>query len=798
MKWIILVLCFFFLSHQSLKAQPPKGSKTPESELLITGKVVEKQSQQAVEFATVVLVHATTKSLLKGTTTQEGGYFELEADSVNFQVEISFIGFEKQVITAFKRKGRHLDLGKIELSNDKALIEDIVVEAERSQMEFKLDKKVFNVGKDLSTAGGSALDVLNNVPSVDVNIEGQVSLRGATGVQILINGKPSILASDESNALGTITADMIEKVEIITNPSAKYEAEGTAGILNIVLKKEEKKGLNGSISLNTGYPHNHSIGFSLNRRTEKFNLFTQLGAGYRSLPRYNDNINSNLVTGTTILSEGIEYRNETFFNGLIGADYHINKYHVLTLSGNFAYEIEGQPSQNDFIQLNNQDQTVAAWTRTENTQATNPKGQYELIYKGEFKDSKEHTLQISALGNFFSKQLHSDFEDRTTEGTRSDNFQQTNTAFKEARYTFQLDYVKPFGKEIKLELGSQYVFLDISNDFAVDDLVNDAWVPNAGLTNTFEYDQQVLAAYATGAYEGKKWGVKLGLRLEHTDLKTLLVQTQESNPQNYTNLFPSAHTSYKINERFSVQAGYSRRIYRPRLWDLNPFFNIRNNFSIRAGNPDLQPEFTDAFELTGIYIFDQLSLNMSVYHRYTTAVVERVSTFEDNVTTVMPMNIGQRNTTGGELNAKYNPNKWLTINADVNYNYFVRQGVFEQTNFDFQASQWSSKLTSKFKLPLDFDAEISGDFRSAVQTVQGNRRENFALNMGIRKKFLKGKAVISLSVRDLLATRNWVNEILQEEFYSYSFSQRGRFITLGFSYGFGKGEAMEYSGGRRR
>lgn len=794
-KLLPILMVLLFSSNTLVLAQP----KTDKG-IRITGRVIEKQSQQPVEFATVVLKHQQTEALLQGVTTQEGGRFDLLADSMNFKVYISFIGFKEQEITQLTLKDGQVDLGTIELSDDSELLEDldVVVQAERSQMEFKLDKKVFNVGKDLSSAGGSALDVLNNVPSVDVDIEGQVSLRGATGVQILINGKPSILASDESNALGTITADMIEKIEVITNPSAKYDAEGTAGILNIVLKKEERKGLNGSVSLNTGWPHNHSVGFSLNRRTEKFNLFTQLGAGYRSLPRYNTNVNENRSTGISILSEGVEYRNETFFNALVGADYHINKRHVLTLSGNFAYEIESQPSETYFTQLDGQDQTVAAWTRTEATDATNPKGQYELIYKGEFKDNKEHTLQISALGNFFSKKQHSDFENRTTSGNLSDSYQQTNTAFREARFTFQADYVKPFSEKIKMELGSQYVIMDISNDFAVSDLVNDSWVPNVGLTNIFEYDQKVFAAYATGSYEGKKWGLKLGVRLENTDLQTLLVNTNERNPQNYTNLFPSAHTSYKISERFSVQAGYSRRIYRPRLWDLNPFFNIRNNFSIRAGNPDLQPEFTDAFELTGIYIFELLSLNLSVYHRYTTAVIERVSNFEDNVNTVMPVNIGERNSTGVELNAKYTPLKWLTINGDFNYNYFTRQGIFEQTSFDFQADQWSTKLTGKFKLPLSIDAEISGDYRSVFQTVQGTIGDNFALNLGVRKKLLKGKAVLSLSVRDLLATRNRETEILQEDFYSYSFGQRGRFVTLGFSYGFGKGEAMEYSGGRRR
>src|SRR5690606_37330098 len=203
--------------------------------------------------------------------------------------------------------------------------------AEKSNVEFKLDKRVFNVGQDIASSGMGALDVLNNVPSVNVDLEGAITLRGNSGVQILINGKPSVLADEQSNALGTLTADMIESIEVITNPSAKYEAEGTSGIINIILKKEEKKGLNGSASINTGLPHNHSIGVSLNQRTEKFNFFTQFGAGYRSLPDYDKSINRNLADNTMVKSDGTSYRNEKFYNITLGADYYLNDLNIITL-----------------------------------------------------------------------------------------------------------------------------------------------------------------------------------------------------------------------------------------------------------------------------------------------------------------------------------------------------------------------------------------------------------------------------------------------------------------------------------
>lgn len=764
----------------------------------ITGRVVESATRQPVEFATVLIADKGTEAAITGVTTDEDGAFNIETNASDFYLQVSFIGFETQVITDFELVSGRADLGAIVLFEQGQVLGEVVVRADRSTTEFKLDKRVFNVGEDLSSTGASALEVLNNVPSVNVNIEGQVSLRGSSGVQILINGKPSVLASEQGNALGTITAEMIEKIEVITNPSAKYDAEGTSGIINIVLKKDERKGLNGSVSLNTGLPHNHSLGLSLNRRTEKFNLFSQLGVGYREVPQENENINRDLISNTTLFSEGREYRNEGFLNFILGADYHINPYNVLTLSGNFAYDIEDQPSRTDFWIPDGMGGAAAQWYRTETTHATNPKYQYELQYKKEFRDNKEHALLFSALGNFFGKDQTSDFQNIDVVGNRAGADQQTRTNFGESRYTFILGYTKPFSEKWTLEAGAQYVFNDVRNDFAVADFIDGEWVQNDNLTNIFEYDQNVLGAYTTGAYEGDKWGLKLGLRMENTALSTFLVNTSQANDQNFTNLFPTLHTSYKISERVSLQAGYSKRIFRPRLWDLNPFFNIRNNFSIRTGNPDLLPEFTDSYEVSSIYIFEKTSLNFSVYYRYTTDVVERVSAVENNVSIIQPFNIGVNRSTGLELNGKYEAAKWLNFNGDFNYNYFNREGSLEGTIFDFSADQWSTKLTAQLKLPAQLELEVTGQYQSREQTVQSVISANRFIDLGLRKKILNGKGVFNLSVRDLFASRIRESEINQPEFYLYSWGRRGRFVTLGFSYGFGKGEAMEYLGGRRR
>lgn len=765
---------------------------------VVTGRVVDAAGGQPIEFATVMVADAATGSSQGGTTTDPTGRFSVEVPATDFYVEVSFIGFETVRVEDIPMNGPEADLGLIELSSRGQTLDEVTVRAEKSQTVFKLDKRIFNVGQDLSSTGASALDVLSNVPSVTVSMEGDIRLRGSGGVQILVDGKPSVIASEQGNVLGTLTADMIESIEVITNPSAKYDAEGTSGIINIVLKKEEKKGLNGAVSVNTGVPDNHSVGLSLNRRTEKFNLFSQLGVGYRSLPEDITTVNRNLTSGTAVFSEGEEFRNETFYNVVLGTDYHINDRNVLTLSGNFAYEVEDQPSFTEFRLQDSDGQTASIWNREETTEATNPKYQFELQYKRDFEDHKDHDLLISAIGTLFSKDQSSEFINTAISGEDNSGRQRTRTDFGEAENTFKLDYTRPISEKLTIETGAQYVTDDVNNDYAVSNFLNDAFVEDPTLTNVFNWRQNVLAAYGTAAYDIGDIGLKVGLRLENTDLETVLENTDETNTQNYTNLFPSAHASYKLTDAISFQGGYSRRVFRPRMWDLNPFFNLRNNFTIRTGNPNLQPEFTDSYELTSIYILEKASLNFGVYHRYTTEVVERVTTFEDNVSISQPINVGTNRATGLELNAKYEPFEFLTLTGDVNYNYFKREGELEDVSFDFSADQFNTRVSGKFDLPADIDLELTGNYQSAYQTVQSEVASFVFMDVGLRKRLFKGRGAVNFSVRDLFASRIQERVLAQPTFSQYSRQLRGTFVTLGFSYGFGKGDTMEYLGQRRR
>ncbi|WP_136480813.1 outer membrane beta-barrel family protein [Cognatitamlana onchidii] len=784
---LLLIILLFNLNYVSAQNQ----------DIEIKGKVIESTNNLAIEYATISILNSESQEPITGTISSEDGSFSIRTDASNFYIEVSFIGFKTRSFKDFKIINNAVDLKTIILNEDNETLDEVVIQAEKSKLEFKLDKRVFNVGADISSTGASAFEVLNNVPSVNVNIEGEVSLRGNQGVQILINGKPSVLAAADGNALGTITADMIEKIEVITNPSAKYDAEGTSGIINIVLEKSEKKGLNGSATLNFGIPNSNSFGLSMNKRTEKFNLFSQLGFGLRTFPDEREYINRDFSNNITIRSSGEGEFNEKFSNILLGTDYHLNDWNIITLSASFAYEVEDRNSLANFNQSDAGNSITDSWLRDERTEATNPKLRYELQYKKDFKRHKDQTLLFSALGSSFKKDESSNFKNTTLFGDMEDFLQKTRTDYALEDYTFKLDYTHPFLEKYTLEAGSQYVINSVTNDFAVSDFVNGEWIDNPNLTNIFDFNQNVLGVYTTVAYEGTQWGVKLGVRLENTDLETLLENTNEKNTNNYSNFFPSGHLSYKINENFSIQAGFSKRIRRPRLRELNPFSNIRNNFSISTGNPNLQPEFTDSYEITSIHKIGKASLNFSLYNRYTTSVIERITYFENNRSITRPENVGTNLTTGLEMNGKYNPTNWLSINGDFNINYFNRDGEFEGTSFDFKGNRWSTRLTSKIKLPADFDLELSGDYRSKYQNVQSDIEDNIFADFGLRKKVFKGKLILNLSIRDVFASRIDQSTTTQPEFFIYNSRQRGRFTSIGISYGFGKGEAMQFSGRRR-
>lgn len=786
--WLLVVV-----AGVNLTVCPAHGQS--QKQTTIKGIVIGAVSNEPLEYATVAVYATNDSSLITGGITDTEGSFVIPVKATEIYIAVDFLGYKKYTSEVIVLSGAELELKKILLQPDNNLLSEVVVSAEKSQTSFRLDKRIFNVGKDLSSAGGSVFDILTNVPSVDVNLEGVVSLRGNSNVQILINGKPSVITN--GNALGTISADMIEQVEVITNPSAKYDSEGTTGILNIVLKKEERQGVNGSVTLNTGVPNNHSIGLSINKRTDKFNFFSQLGVGKRT---FESNFNGLTLdragsNNSLLRNEGEGEKNEQFYNLILGTDYHINKYNVITLTGHYGYEIEDEFSNTQFELENDQNEVFGSTVRGEVTEANNPKWQYELQFKKSYEGEKKRSLLASATGSFFGKDQSSVFRNFNATGPFEPFQQNVRDDFSNAQYNFQLDYVHPFSKKTTLESGAKYQISRNNNDYQVRDLAGDILVINPNFTNEFKYTQNVLAVYTTYAVEFDKISFKGGLRVEDTQLNTFLINTDESHNQSYINAFPSFHTSYKVNKELSFQVGYSRRIHRPDGWELNPFPSVRDNLNLSMGNPQLLPEYTNSYEATVIRDWNKASINGAVFHRKTTDVVDETFQVMDSLTISSPQNVGTSRNTGVELNGKVEPLRWLSVLADLNWMYFQRQGVFESSEFNFSNTNWTARLTVKFKIPKDISGEIRVRYRSAEERLQETIEDNAYIDLGVKKKFLKGKSVVNLSIRDLFSSRRFISRADQATFLRVSDRQwNRRQIVLGVSYAFGKGDAMEYGG----
>jgi len=762
--------------------------------ITITGKVIEQKSLAPIEYATIAL-HDANGKLITGGISAKDGSFQLESQKKDFIIKVSFIGYQTLEISEFQIVDNRVQLNNIQLLNTQAQLNDIIVRAEKSQTVFKLDKRVFNVGKDLVSSGGSALDILNNVPSVDVSIEGTISLRGNTSVQMLINGKPSVMAS--SKTLGTITADMIERVEVVTNPSAKYDAEGTSGIINIILKRDNKKGLNGAVTANIGTPKNYSFGLSMNRRTEKLNLFSQVGVGDRRFlsEGYSKTINYLDPIQAQTISNSDSEKNEQFYNFILGADYHINKFQTLSISGHYGFENEDQYSTTNYQYSELLGSNTEEAQRKESTSATNPKWQYEVNYTKEFAKNKDRKLSASATGSFFGKDQKSIYSNTGIGNYLHLSNEKILNDFSDVEYSFQADYNHPFTEKISWETGAKIDINKNENELIQHDKDGENWIVNPNLSNQFHFDQNISALYSTYAYEGEKISFKLGVRAEYEYRKSELVKNNEKNTNKDTRLFPSFHTSYKFNEQLSLQAGYSKRIRRPHMWDLNPFESYRDPLNISKGNPNLRPSLSDSYEITAIKTFQSGSVNASLFYRQTDDVVNDVYTVSDNVTTSMPVNVGKSKQTGIEFNSKLEPFKWLSFLAEGNYMFYNRTGTYLDQNFDFKNESWSTRMTAKFKLPLHIDAEYKFRYYSKSESLQGYYKAVSYSDLGIRKKFMKGKAVVNLSVKDVFNSRKRKYESKNTDFYTYNENQRhGRIIVMGLSFGFGKGETMEYSG----
>lgn len=816
MKKLIILLFLSLLSQFVLQAQqqsgrPGGGGSAPSIKLV--GTVLDQSTKQGLEFATISVYSKRDSSLLTGGLTGTGGTFEFDVKPSPMYAVIEFISyttitkdidFDRDAIRSGNRK---IDMGTITMSVNSTQLDEVEITAERSEVQFSLDKRIFNVGKDLSNRGGSAEDILDNVPSVTVDIDGVVSLRGSEGVRILVDGRPSTLVGGSTGSgLKNIPANLIETIEVITNPSARYEASGMAGIINIVLKKNDGSGFNGSFDASVGYPEQVGFGANINYRKNKLNWFANYSIRNRTGPRsgftFSERTNPDFV-------EILDSQRESSRGGLsnsirLGADYFITEKDQIT--GSFTYRISDDNNlstidMDSFLRvgINPDNQFLNNTLRTDNETEDETSIEYNINYRKEFS-SKNHTLnamiqyedELEGEGSLFDEQFTP-----AGESTRPSLVQRSNNDESYKNWLFQVDYSKPLGKDHKYEIGYRTSLRDITNDYIVEELnaadEYEVLLFNGQLfENQFLYDENIHALYATYGNKYGKFSYQAGLRGEYSQVTTIETNQDKVNDRDYLDLFPSLHLNYQINESRAYQLSYSRRIDRPRFWFLNPFFTLSDRINTFSGNPDLDPEYTDSYELGTIRYWDDFSLNTSLFYRHTEDNIDRFLVLnDDGTTTRRPENVGVADDYGLDLNFSYSGLKWLRLDANGNFFRATSSGTFQDTDFEVDNFTWFGRFTARISF-WDSDLQIRSDFRGARQTAQGSTLGRGSVDLGWSKDFMNDNLTIALSIRDIFNSRNFNSTVLIDDestpdiavdFFSMSrFQRRARSTTLSVNY----------------
>lgn len=757
----------------------------------IKGKVIDKSSSRALEYATVMIFQSSDSSFVTGGITGANGSFEIKLKPGQYDVAVQFLAYGTIRVSniAVERGQQLLDLGELMIAPDATNLNEIEVIAEKSQVEMSLDKRVFNVGKDISSKAGNAMEVLQNIPSVTVDIEGNISLRGDEGVRVLIDGRMSGLAGINSrDALRSLQADMIERVEIVTNPSVRYDASGTSGIINIVLRKDRRQGFNGSVDASTGYPLQAGIGLSANYRKNKWNLFANYALNYNERIGSGDLLKE-LNTSALYTTKQARDRHRTGYSNTIrlGADYNINPLNMLTFSLMYRYSDQTNTSTISYHDFTDNVLTGNS-ERVDNEQETDPNLEYALNYKKQFK--RKDQLLTASLQYFDNSEVE---QSKITETFYMSPapvlpdpvYQKSKNSEVENNVQLQADYFHPFTGKAKLETGLKLESRTIGNDYAVSerDSLGD-YVAIAEFTNRFEYKENILAAYLLFGNDAGRYSYQVGLRAEYSDINTLLKETNESNSQNYFDFFPSAHFTWKLTEKDNLQLSYSRRIRRPDFGQLNPFRSYTDNRYIWTGNPGLKPVYTDSYELGYLRYWDKSSFNATAYYRYSTDVFQRIETLDSTgITYVRPENFASSDAYGLELIGAVFPFKWWSLNANLNFFRTITDGEANDIVYHTDYYSWTGRINNRMTITKGFDLQLAGNYQASMDTPQGKRLPSWFIDLGLSKEVLKGKGTLTLNVKDLFGTRTHSFETFGENYYTRSeFRWNSTVVTLNLNY----------------
>ena len=769
----------------------------------IKGLVVDAADQSPLDYVNITLFKdGSIKPITLVSTDTNGAFILPTIENGKYNVRLSYVGFTT-VNQTVEVKNTSVNLGVIKMEADSKKLGEVEVVGQGSQMRFDIDKKVFSVDQNIASSGGSASDVLKNIPSVTVDNEGNVSLRKDGNVEIWINGKASGLTADNrAQVLQQLPAESIESIELMTNPSAKYNPEGSAGIINLVLKKERKAGYYGSVSAGLIYPDGgkvgQNLGANINYSSSKFDAYINLG--YRAMNfqgggfsnRYNKNkagIDSTLISQNNIMNNS--------FGGLFlraGIDYRLDSKNTLGLSG---FGMAGSGNSTNTINYNQIDlltnTTQRDYSRTNTGSGTRPSVNMNLDYSHEF-DKKGNTF-MSTLSysnhvrggdnRFEQSDLPTPFNDVTQRSTDKNN-----------EIMLKGDYTNKLTESSKLELGWQNT---VSNRLSnASGLYTQTSVQLPAYKNDFNYDEQIHAAYVTYGNKIGSFSIQGGLRGEYfwkKSTNTTAIGQQTIPAKSIIQFFPSMYLSYELKNKDEIQLNYSRRVNRPRGRQINPFRDYSDSTNISYGNPDLSPEYSSALELNYLKNWENQMLSASVYYHNTTNVIERVSFLNGGTMENTYMNLSKSQNTGLELVSKNRIFTILNLTTSVNlyyskldasvyqnpYNLSLTTTIPGQNNFS-----WSANMLANFLLSKTLSGQITGEYESPELVAQGTEAARYSIDLGMRKTFMDRKLSVSLMARDILNSNKHSSTTSGAGFSQTSETFfHGRMVGVTFSYNFG-------------
>ncbi|OSY87043.1 TonB-dependent receptor [Tenacibaculum holothuriorum] len=743
----------------------------------ISGKIADKNTKETIPYATVIIKSKTNNKTITGGITDDKGTFEISKIPVNdFFVEVQFIGY-KTITKEVKNNKRKTNLGTLFIEESAQVLDEVSIVAERSTIEQKIDRKVINVGKDLTTAGATASDIMGNIPSVSVNQDGEIALRGNENVRVLIDGKPTNI--EASQLLQQIPSASIKKIELITSPSAKYNPEGMSGIINIVLHKNAKLGFNGNINLGLtqGEKTRFNGSLGLNYRTGKFNIYGNYGNSFGkntlkgSVVRFIENSaqhQDNVVDNTSHLYK-------------IGVDYFINDKNTMSFYTNqnvfksdFMSDIDvtytNNPSNNFF-----QDYTF----NKNNTSKT-----YNFDFKHDF-DKDGHNIELEVDYNDYEGDNITDF---TFAGNTSNTDYRDIILDNRKNTTINLDYVNPLSETSTLEIGLESRFRRTDNSYQT---------TSTTLNNSmFTYDRDIYSFYTTFKQNFDKWTYQIGARLEDYKVNSQFIETNQNRnvfEDKLFNIYPSAFVKYTPDEekKNSYQLSISRRVDRPGLNQVNPIRAWNTSQIIAIGNMRLNPQFTNSIEFNYTRKLEKGSLTLGTFYRRIKDEINRIGYFDSNDPTKLVLdydNFDDNNAYGFELAANYKPLSWWNFNTSFDIFSRKQKGDIENEQVEVTNTATNFRMNHNFKATKDLTFQLFGIYSGKQKILQYELKDNYYINAGARYNFAQGKGTLSLNFNDIFRTQRFAFESYRTVFQRGDLRRDSRTVYFGLSYRFGGGK----------